>query len=123
MPRSTPPELLQGTLDMMVLKTLSAGPNHGYGVMRRIRQVSDEVLQVEEGSLYPALHRLEKRGFLKSEWRRSESNRRAKYYRLTPRGRSQLRAETARWADLSAAIGKVMDAATQTVTAIPSGEV
>ena len=123
MPRSTPPELLQGTLDMMVLKTLSAGPNHGYGVMRRIRQVSDEVLQVEEGSLYPALHRLEKRGFLKSEWWRSESNRRAKYYRLTPRGRSQLRAETARWADLSAAIGKVMDAATQTVTAIPSGEV
>ena len=123
MTRSTPPELLQGTLDMMVLKTLSAGPNHGYGVMRRIRQVSDEVLQVEEGSLYPALHRLEKRGFLKSEWRRSESNRRAKYYRLTPRGRSQLRAETARWADLSAAIGKVMDAATQTVTAIPSGEV
>lgn len=123
MTRSTPPELLQGTLDMMVLKTLSAGPNHGYGVMRRIRQVSDEVLQVEEGSLYPALHRLEKRGYLKSEWRRSESNRRAKYYRLTPRGRSQLRAETARWADLSAAIGKVMDAATQAVTSFPRGGV
>jgi PadR family transcriptional regulator PadR len=123
MARTTPPELLQGTLDMMILKTLSAGPNHGYGVMRRIRQVTDEVLQVEEGSLYPALHRLEKRGFVRSEWRRSESNRRAKYYRLTPKGRSQLRTETARWADLSAAIGKVMDAATQVVTPIPHGEV
>ena len=123
MPQSRSPELLQGTLDMMILKTLSAGPHHGYGVMRRIRQVSEEVLQVEEGSLYPALHRLEKRGYLKSEWRRSESNRRAKYYRLTPRGRSQLRAETARWADLSAAIGKVMDAATQAVIPVPSGEV
>jgi PadR family transcriptional regulator PadR len=123
MPRSTPPELLQGTLDMMILKTLSAAPNHGYGVMRRIRQVSNEVLQVEEGSLYPALHRLEKRGFVKSQWQRSESNRRAKYYQLTPRGRSQLRAETARWADLSTAIGKVMEAAKQTVTSFPRGEV
>ena len=123
MPQSRSPELLQGTLDMMILKTLSAGPNHGYGVMRRIRQVSEEVLQVEEGSLYPALHRLEKRGYLKSEWRRSESNRRAKYYRLTPSGRSQLRSETARWANLSTAIGKVMDAATQAVIPVPSGEV
>jgi len=115
MARPAPPELLQGTLDMMILKTLSAAPNHGYGVVRRIRQVSGDVLHIEEGSLYPALHRLEKRGFLRSEWRRSESNRRAKYYRLTPKGRAQLRVETARWANLSAAIGKVMDAATRTM--------
>jgi PadR family transcriptional regulator PadR len=123
MARPAPPELLQGTLDMMILKTLSAEPNHGYGVMRRIRHVSGEVLQVEEGSLYPALHRLEKRGYLKSEWRRSESNRRAKYYRLTPSGRARLRVETARWADLSAAIGKVMDAATRTMSATRGGTV
>ena len=121
MARPASPELLQGTLDMMILKTLSAAPNHGYGVMRRIRQVSGDVLQVEEGSLYPALHRLEKRGYLKSDWKRSDSNRRAKYYRLTPSGRARLRIETARWADLSAAIGKVMDPATRTMPAAPGG--
>src|SRR6185436_14187054 len=91
-------ELLQGTLDMMVLKVLStagATGQHGYGIVRRIQQVSDEVLQIEEGSLYPALHRLEKRGCLDAEWRQSESNRRARYYRLSARGRSQLKAETA----------------------------
>lgn len=123
MARSAPPELLQGTLDMMILKTLTAGPNHGYGVMRRIRQVSDEVLQVEEGSLYPALHRLEKRGYVQFEWKRSESNRRAKYYRLTPRGRKQLKVETARWAALSAAIGKVMDATGRELTSPLTGGV
>ena len=104
------PDLLPGTLEMMILKTLSAGTNHGYGVARRIRQVSEDVLQVEEGSLYPALHRLEKRGLVASDWRRSESNRRAKYYRLTPRGRRRLTAETASWNQLAAAVGKVMSA-------------
>lgn len=104
------PELLQGTLDMLVMQTLANGPNHGYGIARRIRQVSDEVLQVEEGSLYPALHRLEKRGFLKADWRRSENNRRAKFYALTPRGRTQLKHEAASWEAMATAIGKVMSA-------------
>ena len=108
MPTTKRPELLQGTLDMMILKTLSPGPNHGYGIARRIRQTSQDVLQVEEGSLYPALHRLERRGCLRSEWRRSESNRRAKYYRLTATGRARLETETAAWAQLSAAVGRVM---------------
>ncbi len=102
------PDLLPGTLDMMILKTLATGPNHGYGIARRIRQTSEEVLRVEEGSLYPALHRLEKRGCLVSEWRRSESNRRAKYYRLTPAGRARLKTETTAWIELSTAIGRVM---------------
>ena len=109
-PTADPPELLQGTLDMMILKTLAPGPNHGYGIARRIRQASGDVLQVEEGSLYPALHRLQKRGHLASEWRRSESNRRAKYYRLTPAGRARLETETAAWAQMSSAIGRVMGA-------------
>jgi PadR family transcriptional regulator, regulatory protein PadR len=116
--QQTKPELLQGTLDMMILKTLAASGSagqHGYGIVRRIHQVSDEVLQVEEGSLYPALHRLEKRGFLDSYWHRSESNRRAKFYRLTPRGRAQLKTETAEWARLSAAIDKVMNAQVEVV--------
>jgi PadR family transcriptional regulator, regulatory protein PadR len=113
-------ELLQGTLDMMILKVLAgpAGPGassgfggqHGYGIVRRIQQMSDDVLQVEEGSLYPALHRLEKRGYLVADWRQSESNRRAKYYRLTPSGRAQLRTEAAAWARLSGAIEKIMNA-------------
>jgi PadR family transcriptional regulator PadR len=111
-PKSSPtPELLQGTLDMMILKTLSAiGPAHGYAIVRRIRQVSDDILQVEEGSLYPALHRLEKRGFLESTWHVSENNRRAKFYRLTARGRTQLKNETVSWQRLSGAIDKVMNA-------------
>jgi PadR family transcriptional regulator, regulatory protein PadR len=104
------PELLQGTLDMLILKTLGTGANHGYGIARRIRQLSGEVLQVEEGSLYPALHRMEKRGYLTADWQRSENNRRAKFYSLTPRGRTQLRHETASWEAMSAAIGKVMNA-------------
>ncbi|HVP73910.1 MAG TPA: PadR family transcriptional regulator [Phycisphaerales bacterium] len=106
-------DLLQGTLDMMILKVLAgAGTSgqHGYGIVRRIQQVSDEVLQVEEGSLYPALHRLEKRGCLDSDWRQSESNRRAKYYRLNARGRTQLKTETANWNRLAGAIDKVMNA-------------
>ncbi len=105
------PELLQGTLDMMILKTLaSGGANHGYGIARRIMQVSADVLQVEEGSLYPALHRMEKRGFLESQWRASEANRRAKYYKLTARGRTQLKTEAAEWERLVGAIEKVMNA-------------
>jgi len=108
MPSRKQPDLLPGTLDMMILKTLAPGPNHGYGIARRIRQTSREVLRVEEGSLYPALHRLEKRGGLVSEWRRSESNRRAKYYRLTPAGRARLKTETTAWIELSTAIGRVM---------------
>lgn len=103
-----PQELLQGTLDMMILKTLSHGANHGYGIARRIAQASDEVLLVEEGSLYPALHRLEKRGFLGADWKASENNRRAKYYKLTAKGRRQLASEVTRWATLSAAIEKVL---------------
>jgi len=111
--RNDKSELLQGTLDMMILKVLAAmgsSGQHGYGVVRRIQQVSDDVLQVEEGSLYPALHRLEKRGFLEADWRQSESNRRAKYYRLTGRGRTQLKAEAANWTRLAGAIDKVMNA-------------
>jgi PadR family transcriptional regulator PadR len=106
-------ELLQGTLDMMILKTLATAGNagqHGYGIARRIRQLSDDVLQVEEGSLYPALHRLHKRGYLDSYWHKSEANRRARYYRLTPRGRAQLKTEAAAWTRLAGAIEKVMNA-------------
>lgn len=104
------PELLQGTLDMMILKSLTSGPNHGYGIARRIRQTSGDVLSVEEGSLYPALHRLEKRGAIESEWRQSESNRRAKYYRLTTAGRAQLKSERAAWEQVSGAISRVLEA-------------
>ena len=107
-------ELLPGTLDMMILKTLSFGPNHGYGIARRIRRTTEEVLHVEEGSLYPALHRLEKRGYLASEWRRSESNRRAKYYRLTKKGRARLKVEQRAWTQLATAIEKVMSAQSRT---------
>lgn len=106
-------ELLQGTLDMLILRVLAGAGGagqHGYGIVRRIQQVSDDVLQVEEGSLYPALHRMEKRGLLDSDWRQSESNRRAKYYRLNAKGKAQLKAETANWNRLAGAIDKVMNA-------------
>jgi transcriptional regulator len=105
---ATKPELLQGTLDMMILKALAAGPRHGYAVLRRIQQLSAEVLQVEEGSLYPALHRMERRGWIESEWGPSENNRRARFYKLTRAGRRQLEVETSSWATLSTAISKVM---------------
>ena len=107
---SHPPTILQGTLDMMILKTLEAGAYHGYGIMRRIRQRSGEVFIIEEGTLYPALHRLAKRGYLESEWGASEANRRAKFYRLTPAGRRQLKAERSNWQSMARAIGKVMNA-------------
>jgi transcriptional regulator len=101
-------ELVQGTLDMLVLKTLTRGAMHGYGIAQFIQQVSDEVLRVEEGSLYPALHRLEVDGIIASEWGQSENNRRAKFYRLTPLGRKQLTKESEKWNRLSGAIARVM---------------
>ena len=101
-------ELLQGTLDMMILQTLKWGPQHGYGISQVIRAGSDEVLQVETGSLYPALHRLEKQGWLKSEWKQSENKQRAKFYSLTASGRKQLAAQQSRWEQMSAAIANLM---------------
>ena len=101
-------EILPGTLNMLVLRVLLSGPHHGYAVARRIQQASDDVLKVEEGSLYPALHRMEKRGWLVSEWGVSESNRRAKYYRLSRSGRARLRAQTSDWERYSLAIGQVL---------------
>ena len=101
-------ELLQGTLDMLILQTLQWGPQHGYGISQSIRGRSGEVLQVETGSLYPALHRLAKQGWLAFEWKQSESNQRAKYYRLTPAGKKQLLSEQARWREMVNAIAGVM---------------
>ncbi|HZS43557.1 MAG TPA: PadR family transcriptional regulator [Blastocatellia bacterium] len=103
-------ELLQGTLDMLILKSLATGSMHGYDIVTRIHQMSDDVLMVQEGSLYPALHRMEERGLIESEWGLSENNRRAKYYKLTKSGRKQLENEATDWARLSTAISKVMQA-------------
>jgi len=105
---STPPELLQGTLDMLILKSLQHEPMHGFGISVRIRQMSDEVLQVEQGSLYPALYRLEDKGWIKAEWGTSENNRKAKFYTLTAAGRKQLAEETETWRRVSAAINLVL---------------
>ena len=102
--------LLQGSLDLLVLKTLSWQPMHGFGIARWIQRLSDEVLQVEEGSLYPALYRLEHRALVKSEWRLTENNRRAKYYRLTPAGKRRLAEEAATWHRFTAAVGKILQA-------------
>jgi PadR family transcriptional regulator, regulatory protein PadR len=104
-------ELVQGTLDMLILKTLTRGAQHGYGIAQIIRQASEEVLRVEEGSLYPALHRLELDGWIDSEWGVSPNNRRAKYYRLTARGRKQLAREAENWDRLARAIALVMESA------------
>jgi PadR family transcriptional regulator PadR len=101
-------ELLQGTLDMLILRTLQWGPRHGHGIGQAIRANSGELLQVETGSLYPALHRLERQGWLSSEWKTSENNQRAKYYRLTPAGKKQLLAQQSRWDLLVKAIAGVM---------------
>jgi len=101
--------LVQGTLDMLILKTLGREAMHGYGIAQSIQQISDEVLRVEEGSLYPALHRLELDGMIDSEWRQSANNRRAKYYRLTAQGRKQLVRETNDWNRLAKAIARVME--------------
>jgi PadR family transcriptional regulator, regulatory protein PadR len=103
-------ELIPGTLEMLVLKALARGPLHGYGVAEWIHQTSQQLLKVEEGALYPALHRLELRGLLDAEWGASDNNRRAKFYRLTTEGRKRLDAESQRWARLSAAVAFVMQA-------------
>ena len=100
--------MLQGTLDLLVLRTLAVGPAHGHSIAHAIERESDEVLQVEHGSLYPALHRLEDRGWIASFWGTSENNRRARYYRLTPAGRRQLAAQTSRWQELVRAIERVL---------------
>jgi len=106
-----PGDLVQGTLDMLVLKTLARGAMHGYGIAEFIQATSDNVLRVEEGALYPALHRLELRGLLASEWGASENNRRAKYYRLTAAGRKQLAAESEHWGRMTSAIALIMETA------------
>jgi PadR family transcriptional regulator PadR len=103
-------DLLQGTLDMLVLKALQLEPLHGYAIARRVQQLSEDALRVEEGSLYPALHRIEEHGWVESEWGVSENNRRARYYRLTRKGRRQLETEAAEWKRLSVAITRVMEA-------------
>jgi PadR family transcriptional regulator len=109
MPTST--ELLQGTLDLLILKTLALEPMHGWGIAARIQQISKDVLQIGQGSLYPALHRLEYKGWIKAEWASSENNRKAKYYSLTRAGRKQLDAELANWDRLTTAIGLVLQQA------------
>ena len=101
-------ELLQGTLDMLILRTLQWGPQHGHGIGQAIRRQSDELLKVETGSLYPALHRLVKRGWLRSEWGVSDANQRAKFYRLTAKGRRQLAVETSKWDKLAGAIARIL---------------
>ena len=106
-----PGDLLQGTLDMLILKTLERGQMHGYAIAERIEATSGAILRVEEGALYPALHRLELRGLLAPEWGVSENNRRAKYYRLTATGRKQLSAEDERWTRMATAIARVMNTA------------
>jgi PadR family transcriptional regulator len=105
------PDLLQGTLDMLILKTLARGAMHGYGVAEFIQETSEDVLRVEEGALYPALHRLEIRGLLAAEWGVSENNRRAKFYRLTAAGRKHLAAESERWSRMTAAVARIMQPA------------
>src|ERR1700730_1710062 len=103
-------DLLQGTLDLLVLKTLSGGPMHGYKIAARIQQLSDEVLRIEEGSLYPALYRMEQKGFIESEWGVSENNRQAKFYKLTRKGRREMEAESDSWERLSTAVARVLKA-------------
>ena len=104
------PDLPQGTLDMLVLKALSLGPMHGYGVGQRIRQLADEMLTVEEGTLYPALYRIEQKGWIESGWGGSDNNRSARFYKLTRAGRKQLAVEESRWEHLTAAVAKVLQA-------------
>ncbi len=101
-------DLLQGTLDLLILKIVALGPVHGYGIAQRIRQISNEVLQVQQGSLYPALHRLEKRDWLEATWGESENGRQAKFYKLSAKGRKQLAAEESNWNRLSGAVGLIL---------------
>ena len=106
-------EMLQGTLDLLILKTLAMGPAHGHTIAHAIERGSEEVLQVEHGSLYPALHRLEDRGWIASFWGTSENNRRARYYRLTPKGRRQLEAQTNRWDEIVRAVNRILRPASE----------
>ena len=111
MPKTrTKNDLLPGTLDVLVLKTLSGGAEHGYGIARQIQRTSRDVLEVEEGSLYPALHRMEKKGWIRAEWGVSDSNRRAKYYALTRRGRKELERQQESWKTFSTAVTRVLEA-------------
>ena len=104
-------DLLQGTLDLLILKTLALQPTHGWGISQRIQQISQDVLQVNQGSLYPALQRLEQQGWIDSAWGISENNRRARFYSLTDKGRDQLAAETASWERMSAAVARILQTA------------
>ena len=106
-------ELLPGTLDLLILKAVSLGPLHGYGVLLRIGQISGQALLIEQGALYPALFRLVRQGLLKASWGTSENNRRAKFYRLTPKGRRQLEVETSKWDTLARAVGRILRPAAQ----------
>lgn len=107
---SKPTDLVQGTLDLLILKNIALEPMHGWGIAQRIRQVSQEVLQVNQGALYPALHRLEQNGWIRAKWGESDNHRRAKFYSLTAAGRKYLEQEHANWQRLSAAIGLVLEA-------------
>jgi len=106
-----PPDLPQGTLDLLMLQVIAAGPIHGYAIAQRLQQLSKDVVQVPEGSLYPALHRLEKRGLLAAVWKLSETGRQSKFYRLTPKGKRQLGAQSSNWLRLTNAIGLILKAA------------
>jgi PadR family transcriptional regulator len=105
-------DLPQGTLDLLILKTLAVGPKHGWAISERLHQISSATLHIRQGSLYPALHRLERRGWIKAEWGASDNNRRAKYYELTKRGRARLDEEISAWHKLSAAVARVLDSRT-----------
>jgi transcriptional regulator len=104
-------DLPQGTLDLLILKTLALEPQHGWAISERVQQISSHVLRIQQGSLYPALHRLERRGWIKAKWGASENNRRAKYYELTKSGHKQLEAEQSAWRKLAAAVGQVLETA------------
>jgi PadR family transcriptional regulator PadR len=111
MPSESRIDLLQGTLDLLILRTLGTGARHGWAISERIQQISQDVLRVNQGSLYPALHRLEHQGWIRADWGVSELGRRARFYRLTATGRKQLERETEEWARLSAAIGRILELA------------
>jgi PadR family transcriptional regulator PadR len=102
-------DLPQGTLDLLILRTLALGPQHGWAISERVQQVSSDVLQIQQGSLYPALHRLERRGWIKAKWGTSDNNRRAKYYHMTPVGKKQLEVETDSWRKLTAAVTQILE--------------
>lgn len=104
-------DLPQGTLDLLILRTLSLGPQHGWGVSERVQQISSDVLRIQQGSLYPALHRLERRGWIKAKWGTSENNRRAKFYELTKSGKQRLEVEKTAWEKLTAAVAEVLETA------------